>query len=161
MSEYKSLQADPSERLLDDRPQADLGIAPITLLYGPFGEFDDIFNSRVPPADIDLNVVRLVRQVEELATAMSLSYPTDYERRSAALYHIQRMFYFPLVEGESKAHGIVTTIATIRNAHISAPYFVCARRIARSQLSSDAFKGICNQRRTPALCIAIDGARCG
>lgn len=48
-AQYWAIQEDSNEHLLDDRPEPDSGVAPISLLYGPFGEFNDIFAGRVPP----------------------------------------------------------------------------------------------------------------
>lgn len=77
-AQYEAIQADSSERLLDERPEPDQTVAPISLLYASFGEFDDIFSGRVPPpADIKINFAQLQNHVNELATAMSRCFDTD------------------------------------------------------------------------------------
>ncbi|KAF5316485.1 hypothetical protein D9619_006107 [Psilocybe cf. subviscida] len=158
-AQYEAIQADSSERLLDDRPESDQTVAPISLLYAPFGEFDDIFSGRVPPADIKINFAQLQNHVNELATAMSRCYDTDDQRRHDGVYLFWRMsFRFPLWAGSTEAHGLVTTIATFKNQHPSVPYLENVARIARSHTSSHKFKDICRRWRVPALTIAIDGS---
>ncbi|KIL58377.1 hypothetical protein M378DRAFT_170630, partial [Amanita muscaria Koide BX008] len=59
---YQSLQGDPSERILDDRPKPDDDIPPISLLYEGFGHFLDIMDGHknVPGlADVDVQELRM------------------------------------------------------------------------------------------------------
>jgi hypothetical protein len=43
-SYYQNMQRNASQRILDDRPSADLDVPPAPLLYSGFGHFVDIYN---------------------------------------------------------------------------------------------------------------------
>jgi len=54
---YEDIQGEPSERILDDRPEPDLDIPPVSLLYKGFGHFLDIVDGRddvLGLADVDV-----------------------------------------------------------------------------------------------------------
>ncbi|KAF5316489.1 hypothetical protein D9619_006103 [Psilocybe cf. subviscida] len=150
----KIVQESLDERLLDDRPEPDQKVAPIAPLYAPFGEFDDIFHGRVPFPD--LNFARSEYRVNELAKAMSTSYESDHQRQRDGVYFLCFMFGHTLWGGDSRIHGMLTTIATCKNNLPAGPYVENVAHIARSHTRSDKFKDICSRWRVPALSIAID-----
>ncbi|RXW24601.1 hypothetical protein EST38_g1201 [Candolleomyces aberdarensis] len=79
-STYKSIQHDPFEKILDDRPSPDADIAPIALLYHGFGHFEDIIACR-KATDIE----QFKPAVDKFAEAMSRFYLFEDERRDAGL----------------------------------------------------------------------------
>ncbi|KAJ2935505.1 hypothetical protein H1R20_g1589, partial [Candolleomyces eurysporus] len=79
-STYKSIQHNPSEKILDDRPSPDADIAPIALLYHGFGHFEDIIACR-KATDIE----RFKPAVDNFAETMSRFYRHEDERRDAGL----------------------------------------------------------------------------
>lgn len=57
---YKDIQADPWQRIFDDRPDPDSLIPPMSLLYNGFGVFDDVFHGTGPvPQDSSICEVEL------------------------------------------------------------------------------------------------------
>ncbi|KAH9077730.1 hypothetical protein EDB83DRAFT_2671479 [Lactarius deliciosus] len=69
---YASLQQNSQERLLDDRPEPDLGIPPIPLLYSGFGHFLDIMRGcDNVPGITDIKVAQLWKAVDRFATNMT------------------------------------------------------------------------------------------
>ena len=90
---YRTLQWEPQQRILDDRPTADRFIPPISLLYDGFGYFDDVLYERRPvPGEKNILEVELWNKVDTFADRMAEFYRTDAERRGAFLDHLERMF---------------------------------------------------------------------
>ncbi|KAJ2936627.1 hypothetical protein H1R20_g456, partial [Candolleomyces eurysporus] len=85
--EYKIMQGNSVERVLDDRPKPDLNIPPIALLYSGFGEFQDTFKSSVTPRN-----QKEERTFRRFADAMTLPYSSDAERQKAAVDLINAIF---------------------------------------------------------------------
>ncbi|TFK18037.1 hypothetical protein FA15DRAFT_731608 [Coprinopsis marcescibilis] len=86
-AQYKSLQQNPSQKILDDRPSPDVDVAPIALLYHGFGHFEDIITCREA-----INIEQCRSSVDAFAEAMSCFYPTENDRRDAALPHLNGIF---------------------------------------------------------------------
>jgi len=93
LENYKALQTQPQQRILDDRPYADRFIPPISLLYDGFGVFDDVLRERgsVPGEDSILEV-KLWDEVNAFADRMAEFYDTEAERRDIVLLHIEQIF---------------------------------------------------------------------
>ena len=90
---YQTLQNQPLQRILDDRPCADLFIPPISLLYDGFGIFDDVRHGRRPiPGERDILEVKLWGEVGTFADQMAKFYDTEADRRGVALRHLGRIF---------------------------------------------------------------------
>ena len=63
---YEQLQQEPSEKILDDRPEPDADIPPIPLLYEGFGHFLDIMDGRDDvPGLADVDVRELWKAVDD------------------------------------------------------------------------------------------------
>jgi hypothetical protein len=90
---YESNQNKPSEKIFDDRPVPDADIPPISLLYEGFGHFLDIMNGRddVPGLD-EVDVPKLQRAVDDLASKMTGYFDSEDDRRDAALPCLTRIF---------------------------------------------------------------------
>jgi len=89
---YQRLQRDLSEKVLDDRPEADADIPPIPLLYEGFGHFLDITDGRDDvPGLADVDVRELRKAVDDLATTMTGYFRSEDDRRDAALPCIGRI----------------------------------------------------------------------
>jgi Crinkler effector protein N-terminal domain len=85
-SEYEPLQNLSTERILDDRPEPDLDIPPIPLLYDGFGHFLDIMDGRTDIPGLNLvDMRKLQAGVDKLAHRMCLFYTHEDERRDRAL----------------------------------------------------------------------------
>ena len=90
---YERLQQDPSEKILDDRPEPDPDIPPIPLLYDGFGHFLDIMDARVDvPGLADVDVLELRKAVDDLACKMAGYFSKEDDRRDAALPCLNRIF---------------------------------------------------------------------
>ena len=83
-SQYKSLQQNPSERILDDRPAQD-PVPPASLLYEGFGSFLDIFRCRGDIYDLTRKRRKLELAVNTFAEAMTTFFGTENERRTRGL----------------------------------------------------------------------------
>lgn len=83
-SEYKSLQQNSSERILDDRPAQD-PVPPASLLYEGFGSFLDIFRCRGDIYDLTRERRKLELAVNTFAEAMTTFFGTENERGTRGL----------------------------------------------------------------------------
>jgi hypothetical protein len=89
---YEHLQYQPSEKILDDRPEPDADIPPIPLLYHGFGHFLDIMDARDDvPGLADVEVLEL-RKEDDLASKMTGYFENENDRRDAALPCLNRIF---------------------------------------------------------------------
>ncbi len=92
-STYLDLQKNPSERILDDRPQPDADIPPISLLYDGFGHFLDITDGHDDvPGLTDVKVRELQVAVDDFATRMTTHFDTEDERRDVGLKCLNKIF---------------------------------------------------------------------
>ncbi|KAH9039991.1 hypothetical protein EDB84DRAFT_1559955 [Lactarius hengduanensis] len=90
---YASLQQNSQERLLDDRPEPDLGIPPIPLLYSGFGHFLDITHScDNVPGITDIKVVQLRKAVDRFATNMTTLIEKEEVWREKGLDDLEKIF---------------------------------------------------------------------
>jgi hypothetical protein len=83
---------EPTEKIFDDRPEPDPNIPPFALLYEGFGHFLDIVDGHDAPGVADIDVMKLHKEVDELASKMNRYYDYEYERRDAALPCLTRIF---------------------------------------------------------------------
>src|SRR5712672_1944148 len=84
LDNYGSLQREPAERILDDRPRSDL-IPPVSLLYEGFGQFLDIFCGRQDIHHMSKEQQDLKRAVDRFAEQMTLIYGDEESRRTDGL----------------------------------------------------------------------------
>jgi hypothetical protein len=90
---YQRLQEDPSEKTLDDRPEPDADIPPISFIYEGFGHFMDILNGcDNVPGLADVDVWELQKEVDELTNRMTGYFATDDDRKNAALPCLDYIF---------------------------------------------------------------------
>ncbi|KAF5316481.1 hypothetical protein D9619_006109 [Psilocybe cf. subviscida] len=167
---YASIQMDPSERILDDRPTPDVIVAPIALLYSPFGEFEDIFTNGVPPTDIHVDLRKMEENIDALAAAMCRFYIDEATRRLAGIPLLNAILEFPIRAGDvakparSDGHcdvgGMISTIVDWKDAfaNISTyPHARCVGYVAHSHVASDKAKDLCGRQILPALAMTFLG----
>ncbi|KAF5316413.1 hypothetical protein D9619_006302 [Psilocybe cf. subviscida] len=166
---YQTNQNNSDERLLDDRPHPDLDIPPISLLYGPFGEFDDIFARRaLPLADSNIDSAKFEQTVDEFATAMLDFYGNEDLRRGATGPLFSKIgFDLPATsvgstpyrtDGHYEVNGLMVTVLEIKKEQAdtkSIPYVQAALYVGQSH--KEAAKAMCRHWRVPALCITLVG----
>lgn len=154
---------------MDDRPYPDLDIPPISLLYGPFGEFDDIFARRlVPLDDLNIDLAMFEQTVDEFATAMLDCYENENLRWGAARPLFSKIgFDLPAAsvgstpyrtDGHYEVNGLMVTALEIKNEQAdtkSIPYVKAALYVGQSH--KEAAKAMCRHWRVPALCITLVG----
>jgi len=95
-SEFRRLQNDEEQRILNDRPYKDVKITPIALLYSPFGEFLD--HIRNPPMISDgVHLKKLEAAVEDFSFLMCQHYIDEEGRREEVLKVLNTIFecYLP------------------------------------------------------------------
>ncbi|KAG6846431.1 hypothetical protein H0H93_014006 [Arthromyces matolae] len=91
--EYKRLQNLNDERILDDRPQPDDDIPPVSLLYDGFGLFLDILRGKKDiPLLTEIDIPRLRQEVDEFADQMCEFYEKEADRRDTALPILEKIF---------------------------------------------------------------------
>jgi hypothetical protein len=90
-SAFQKLQNNEELRILNDRPHTDVQVAPIALLYPPFGEFLD--HIRNPPMESDdLDLADLEAAVIEFSSLMCQHYDKEDERREKVLEALNAIF---------------------------------------------------------------------
>jgi len=92
LENYRKSQLDPKNRIMDDRPEKDNLIAPIPLLYQPFGYFRDAHLGAEVPGENDIRQDELWKNVGALADAMTLFYKSEEERSSKLLEQLECIF---------------------------------------------------------------------
>jgi len=95
LENYAKTQKDAEWRILDDRPEKDNLIAPIPLLFQPFGYFRDIRCGVEVPGEQDIREDKLWGKVDALADAMTLFHKSGEERSSKFLKHLEGIFDVP------------------------------------------------------------------
>lgn len=90
---YENNQHNSSEKILDDRPEPDADIAPISLLYDGFGDFLDIFDGKTDVAGLsEINIAELQKAVDDFAQKMCRFYDDEDGRRTTALRALNCIF---------------------------------------------------------------------
>jgi len=92
LENYIKSQNDPNKRILDDRPEKDDLIAPIPLLYQPFGYFHDIRCGVKVIGEEDIRDDELREKVDALTAAMTLFHKSEEERSSKFIQHLEGIF---------------------------------------------------------------------
>ncbi|KAF5316411.1 hypothetical protein D9619_006304 [Psilocybe cf. subviscida] len=173
-SMYKATQTKPDRRLLDDRPQSDRNVAPITLLYDPFGRFDDIFCGREQlHTDSGINLAALEQNVDDFTTAMLEFYPNEDARRGAAIPLLAKIGFnlWPSTigstgyqtDGDSQVEGFIDTNLEIQNELPDAntiPYVQSTLYVGQSFKDGryeKVAREMCKYWRIPALSITLVG----
>ena len=107
-SQYTRIEADPNERVSDDRPLPDPRIAPIALLYPFYGEFHNIYAGRPLPDDMqfEIDLGEMEKNVMAFAAAMSCRYREELDRRDVGNKHLNKNFKFEIRPGDiASAHS--------------------------------------------------------
>ena len=95
LENYSKSQKNYRKGILDDRPGKDDLIAPIPLLYQPFGHFRDIRCGVKAPGEGDIHEGELREKVDALADAMTMFHESKEERRSKFVKHLEAIFRVP------------------------------------------------------------------
>ena len=114
-SEYESLQRDPSERILDDRPEQD-SVPPVSLLYEGFGSFLDIFRRREGVYELTLERRDLEVAVNYFAEAMTSFFESEAERKTTGLNALNAIL-------STGSHTKLTTASVDSNRICSGGYY--------------------------------------
>jgi len=90
---YQHMQENASQRILDDRPSADLEVPPVPLLYSGFGHFVDIYNGRDDvPRLADIDFPALEAAVDTFAETMAGFFGNEDLRRDEGLPLVNAIF---------------------------------------------------------------------
>ena len=90
---YESIQDNPSEKILDDRPKKDKDATPVPLLYDGFGHFLDVTDGRPNvPGLQDINIRELEDAVDDFAESMTQFYSKENDRREVGIDALNRIF---------------------------------------------------------------------
>ena len=175
INNYQRLQEDPSQKILDDQPDSD--IPPVPLLYKGFGHFLDIMDGRIDvPGLCDVDVHRLRKRVDDLASEMTEYFDNEDAWRDAGLPLIDRIFSarrgtaIPGLCGSAKSddhnvasHGAGTLVVELKNwitdiTCLPQVELTCyfARLIA-SRMGDTARRQIFLGWGVPCLCLTIVG----
>ncbi|KAF5309833.1 hypothetical protein D9619_010327 [Psilocybe cf. subviscida] len=168
-SQYDKIQANPEEKIFDDRPQPDPLIAPIALLYHFYGEFHDIYAGRPLPDDMQstIDLCEMEKRVLAFTAAMSCRYPEELNRRDVGNKHLGAILMFPITareignvcsNGHCLAAGVISTIVEWKNELVGInafPGVQCVGYVSHSHTYLDALEGKGNLWRIPALGITI------
>jgi len=89
---YRSLQRNPTAKILDDRPEPD-HIPPVSLLYDGFGLFHDTSSRWGDEHDMDTKRSDLANAVDAFADKMTDIYHDELGRREAGLNALNSIFF--------------------------------------------------------------------
>ncbi|KIM81444.1 hypothetical protein PILCRDRAFT_787677 [Piloderma croceum F 1598] len=111
----------PSEKILDDRPEPDPDIPPIPLLYDGFGHFLDIMDAcDNVPGLADVEVLELRKEVDDLANKMTGYFNNKDEWIDAALPCLNRIFL--ACRGINIPELVAKAIGSVRTGHNTADH---------------------------------------
>ena len=175
---YRSIQDNEEERIRDDRPHKDKLIAPISLLYQPFGYFRDVRYGVEVPGEERIHEGEFKEKVDALANQMSRLYDNEEKRRVPFIRHLERIFGLSpgsinssKIPGSQKisdghlngAHGAMVICVECKNELSSAscePVPRLTSYIATSfacQAEDEDYKELFRRWRVPALGVAHIG----
>ncbi|OCB85161.1 hypothetical protein A7U60_g7787 [Sanghuangporus baumii] len=91
---YSTIQGNSQQRILDDIPNPDTDVSPVSLLFDGFGEFLDTFRTY---DGLPVNVASIPRGqchslIDDFAEKMCLTYPDEDRRNRAGLEAINKIF---------------------------------------------------------------------
>ena len=93
LENYRNIQRQPLQRILDDRPHTDGFVPPLSLLYDGFGLFDDVLHERGPvPGESSIFEVQLWKEVNTFATRMAKFYGSEAERQAVVIRCLEDIF---------------------------------------------------------------------
>ena len=113
---YGKFQKDAKKRILDDRPFQDNLIAPIALIFQPFGYFHDIRCGVEVPGEGDICEGELWGKVDALADTMTQFYKSEDERRYRFLENLEPIFS---VSSGSIDSSKISSSRIILDGHVS------------------------------------------
>ena len=182
---YQALQKQPEQRILDDRPEADGLIPPISLLYDGFGIFEDVFREGLPvPGESEILEAKLWDEANDFADQMAAFYGNEAERRGVihgCLAKIFRARRDPLATGEeimtskigsrqiisdghSKGeHGAIVFCIKCKNelsgisCEPSAELVSCVASSFKDEMLKGSHQALFNGWRTPTLGMTVIG----
>jgi hypothetical protein len=176
---YEYLQQDPAEKTFDDRPEPDVNIPSVALLYQGFGHFLDIMDGRNDvPGLADIDIMKLHKEVDGFASKMNMSYDDEKVRRDAALPCLNSIFSAhrgikipPLTAAaigatrsdgyNTASHCAATMVAELKNKIVgisSIPQVELACYVARlNVVGMKAHPQLFQQWRVPCLGLTIVG----
>ncbi|KAH8977111.1 hypothetical protein EDB86DRAFT_2863378 [Lactarius hatsudake] len=166
---YKSLQNHPSQRILDDRPQAD-SVPPLSLLYDGFGYFMDD-SSLYEPICADQEQRNLESRFSDFANEMTGFYPSEDSRRNTGLGFINKLLGIELMPASIGSvrtdghyhglHGAAICIVEFKNEPAdngSMAMVELAGYVARSHKGSfDQYKDLFEGWNVPCLGMTVVG----
>ena len=92
-SRYQAAQSSPDTRLIfDDRPQPDYHVAPVALIYPPFGEFLDACAKPLPKDIDDIDLITMMQEVDALVVIAAAFHKDEDERNDRVLAALNRIF---------------------------------------------------------------------
>jgi hypothetical protein len=174
---YKKLQLDSKQRILDDRPDQDPLIAPISLLYQPFGYFHDVrCGKKFQDPRLDINGAEFKSKVNALADHMANFQRSEEDRRSIFIKDLETILKLsPNVIGSTKIpktgkisdghlsgdHGAIVVCVECKNELSAAS---CEPVVQLTSYVAASFKGqaedhrdLFNRWRIPALGVTLVG----
>ncbi|KAG7085640.1 hypothetical protein E1B28_003187 [Marasmius oreades] len=92
-SRYQAAQCIPTARLIyDDRPGPDYGVAPIALLYPPYGDFLDACAKPLPKEFEAIDLIAMMREVDALVVIAAGFHKDEDERNNQFIDALNRIF---------------------------------------------------------------------
>jgi len=179
-SYYQKMQGNASQRILDDRPLADVDVPPAPLLYSGFGHFVDIYNGcdDVPYLS-DIDFPALEAAVDDFANKMAEFFESEDDRRDQGLPLLNAIFScrkesaptFLTLRAESfcsyrsdghnlAAHQSAGTIVEFKNkitGITSIPEIEAAAYVAQLNIASRYRSGLFGRWRMPCLGLTVIG----
>ena len=171
-----------SERILDDRPQKDEDIPPISLLYDGFGHFLDVTGGRSNvPGLHDIKVQELEGAVDDFADKMTMSYRNEDDWRRVGIDALNRIFAarrgttIPPLHAASigsawssriiGTHGGGAGVVVFRNSCISLldsiPQVELLGHVAHLNSNMHQHRALFERWRRPCLGVTVVGATSG
>ena len=90
---YKHLQSQPKQRILDNRPSVDQFIPPISLLYDGFGIFEDVRQGVPVPGQDKILERELWNNVGAFMEEMAKFHGSEAEQQSAVIDHLHEILH--------------------------------------------------------------------
>jgi hypothetical protein len=179
-SYYQKMLGNASQRILDDRPLADVDVPPAPLLYSGFSHFVDIYNGcNDVPYLSDINFPALEAAVDDFANKMAEFFESEDDRRDQGLPLLNTIFScrkdraptFLALRAESfcsyrsdghnlAAHQSAGTIIEFKNkitGMTSISEIEAAAYVAQLNIASRYQSGLFGQWRVPCLGLTVIG----